>query len=54
MAERSFSKKVEMLAASEHDPIRGAVAFKSTVSNNLTSDARANLSCGGKTGGADG
>ena len=41
-----------MLAASVHYPIRGAVTFKSTVGTNVASDALANLSSGGVTGGA--
>ncbi len=40
------------LAASVHYPIRGAVAWKSTVGTNVASDALANLSSGGVTGGA--
>ncbi|MEX2321459.1 MAG: indolepyruvate ferredoxin oxidoreductase subunit alpha, partial [Saccharospirillum sp.] len=41
-----------MLAASVNYPIRGAVAWKSTVGTNVASDALANLSSGGVTGGA--
>jgi indolepyruvate ferredoxin oxidoreductase alpha subunit len=41
-----------MLAASVHYPIRGAVAFKSTVGTNVASDALANRASGGVTGGA--
>ncbi|MCT1476838.1 indolepyruvate ferredoxin oxidoreductase subunit alpha [Microbacterium sp. p3-SID336] len=41
-----------MLAASVHYPMRGAVTFKSTVGLNVASDALANLSSGGVTGGA--
>src|SRR6201994_4050818 len=41
-----------MLAASVHYPLRGAVTFKSTVGLNVASDALANLSSGGVTGGA--
>ncbi|MCZ0960739.1 indolepyruvate ferredoxin oxidoreductase subunit alpha [Paracoccus benzoatiresistens] len=41
-----------MLAASVNYPIRGAVAFKSTVGTNVASDALANLASGGVTGGA--
>ena len=41
-----------MLAASVHYPLRGAVTFKSTVGTNVASDALANLSSGGVTGGA--
>ena len=40
------------LAASVHYPLRGAVAFKSTVGTNVASDALANLASGGVTGGA--
>ena len=40
------------LAASVHYPLRGAVTFKSTVGTNVASDALANLSSGGVTGGA--
>src|SRR5881628_1389082 len=40
------------LAASVNYPLRGAVAFKSTVGTNVASDALANLSSGGVTGGA--
>ncbi|MEW5423415.1 thiamine pyrophosphate-dependent enzyme [Amorphus sp. 3PC139-8] len=40
------------LAASVHYPIRGAVTFKSPVGTNVASDALANLSSGGVTGGA--
>jgi len=40
------------LAASVHYPIRGAVAWKSTVGTNVASDAIANLASGGVTGGA--
>lgn len=41
-----------MLAASVHYPMRGAVAFKSTVGLNVASDALANLASGGVKGGA--
>jgi len=41
-----------MLAASVNYPLRGAVAFKSPVGTNVASDALANLSSGGVTGGA--
>lgn len=41
-----------MLAASVHYPLRGAVAFKSTVGLNVASDALANLASGGVKGGA--
>ncbi len=40
------------LAASVMYPIRGAATFKSTVGTNVASDALANLSSGGVTGGA--
>ena len=40
------------LAASVMYPIRGAVAFKSTVGTNVASDALANLASGGVKGGA--
>jgi indolepyruvate ferredoxin oxidoreductase, alpha subunit len=40
------------LSASVMYPIRGAVAFKSTVGTNVASDALANLASGGVTGGA--
>src|SRR5262245_59638410 len=40
------------LAASINYPLRGAVAFKSTVGTNVASDALANLASGGVTGGA--
>ena len=41
-----------MLAASVHYPIRGAVTFKGAVGVNVASDALANLSSSGVTGGA--
>lgn len=41
-----------MLAASVHQPLRGAVTFKSPVGTNVASDALANLASGGVTGGA--
>lgn len=41
-----------MLAASVHYPLRGAIAFKSTVGTNVASDALANLASGGVKGGA--
>ncbi|WP_418058762.1 thiamine pyrophosphate-dependent enzyme [Pimelobacter simplex] len=41
-----------MLAASVSYPLRGAITFKSTVGTNVASDALANLSSGGVTGGA--
>ena len=40
------------LAASVMYPVRGAVAWKSTVGTNVASDALANLASGGVTGGA--
>src|SRR5262252_5140039 len=40
------------LAASINYPLRGAVTFKSTVGTNVASDALANLSSSGVTGGA--
>ncbi|MCC3861559.1 indolepyruvate ferredoxin oxidoreductase subunit alpha [Pseudemcibacter aquimaris] len=41
-----------MLAASVNYPLRGAVTWKSTVGTNVASDALANVSSGGVTGGA--
>lgn len=41
-----------MLSASVMYPVRGAVTWKSTVGTNVASDALANLSSGGVTGGA--
>ncbi|MFM9883694.1 MAG: indolepyruvate ferredoxin oxidoreductase, partial [Burkholderiales bacterium] len=41
-----------MLGASINYPIRGAVAWKSTVGTNVASDALANLASAGVTGGA--
>jgi indolepyruvate ferredoxin oxidoreductase alpha subunit len=41
-----------MLGASVNYPLRGAVAWKSTVGTNVASDALANLASGGVTGGA--
>ena len=41
-----------MLAASVNYPLRGAVAWKSTVGTNVASDALANLASGGVNGGA--
>ena len=41
-----------MLAASVHYPMRGAVTFKGSVGVNVASDALANLSSSGVTGGA--
>jgi indolepyruvate ferredoxin oxidoreductase alpha subunit len=40
-----------MAAASVNYPLRGAITFKSTVGTNVASDALANLSSGGVTGG---
>lgn len=51
-ASASEATATAMLAASVHYPIRGAVTFKSTVGLNVASDALANLSSGGVTGGA--
>jgi indolepyruvate ferredoxin oxidoreductase alpha subunit len=51
-ANASEAAAAAMLAASVHYPIRGAVAFKSTVGTNVASDALANLASGGVTGGA--
>jgi indolepyruvate ferredoxin oxidoreductase, alpha subunit len=46
------STAAAMLSASVMYPLRGAVAWKSTVGTNVASDALANLSSGGVTGGA--
>jgi indolepyruvate ferredoxin oxidoreductase, alpha subunit len=51
-ASASEAAATAMLAASVHYPIRGAATFKSTVGLNVASDALANLSSGGVTGGA--
>ena len=51
-ANASESAASAMLAASVHQPIRGAVTFKAPVGINVASDALANLSSGGVTGGA--
>lgn len=51
-ASASEATATAMLAASVHYPIRGAATFKSTVGLNVASDALANLSSGGVTGGA--
>ena len=51
-ASASEAAATAMLAASVHYPIRGAVAFKSTVGTNVAADALANLASGGVTGGA--
>lgn len=46
------STAAAMLSASVMYPLRGAVAWKSTVGTNVASDALANLASGGVTGGA--
>ena len=51
-ANASEAAAAAMLAASVHYPIRGAVAFKGPVGVNVASDALANLSSSGVTGGA--
>jgi len=51
-ANASEAAATAMLAASVHYPIRGAVTFKGPVGANVASDALANLSSGGVTGGA--
>ena len=51
-ASASEAAAAATLAASVHYPIRGAVAWKSTVGTNVASDALANLASGGVTGGA--
>lgn len=51
-ANASESAAAAMLAASVHYPIRGAVTFKGPVGVNVASDALANLSSSGVTGGA--
>ena len=51
-AHASEAAACAMLAASVHYPIRGAVTFKAPVGINVASDALANLSSGGVTGGA--
>lgn len=51
-ANASEAAAAAMLAASVHYPIRGAVAFKGPVGVNVASDALANLSSAGVTGGA--
>ncbi len=51
-ANASESAAAAMLAASVHYPIRGAVTFKGPVGVNVASDAIANLSSSGVTGGA--
>ncbi|HVV92383.1 MAG TPA: indolepyruvate ferredoxin oxidoreductase subunit alpha [Hyphomicrobiales bacterium] len=51
-ASASEATATAMLAASVHYPIRGAATYKSAVGLNVGSDALANLSSGGVTGGA--
>ncbi len=51
-ANASEAAAAAMLAASVHYPIRGAVTFKGPVGVNVASDALANLSSSGVTGGA--
>ena len=51
-ANASEAAAAAMLAASVHYPIRGAVTFKGPVGVNVASDAIANLSSSGVTGGA--
>lgn len=51
-ANASEAAAAAMLAASVHYPIRGAVTFKGAVGVNVASDALANLSSSGVTGGA--
>jgi indolepyruvate ferredoxin oxidoreductase alpha subunit len=51
-ASASEAAAAAALAASVHYPIRGAATWKSTVGTNVASDALANLSSGGVTGGA--
>ncbi len=48
----SEATAASMLAASINYPMRGAVAWKSTVGTNVASDALANLASSGVTGGA--
>ncbi|HYH21805.1 MAG TPA: indolepyruvate ferredoxin oxidoreductase subunit alpha [Azospirillum sp.] len=48
----SEASAAAMLAASVNYPLRGAVAWKSTVGTNVASDALANLASGGVRGGA--
>ena len=50
-ASASEAAATAMLGASVHYPIRGAATFKSPVGLNVASDALANLSSGGVTGG---
>ncbi|GGO14713.1 indolepyruvate ferredoxin oxidoreductase subunit alpha [Iodidimonas muriae] len=51
-ASASEASAAAMLAASVNYPLRGAVTWKSTVGTNVASDALANVSSGGVTGGA--
>lgn len=51
-ANASEAAAAAMLAASVHYPMRGAVTFKGPVGVNVASDALANLSSSGVTGGA--
>ncbi|MDE0110754.1 MAG: indolepyruvate ferredoxin oxidoreductase subunit alpha, partial [Albidovulum sp.] len=51
-ANASEAAAAAMLAASVHYPIRGAVTFKGAVGVNVASDALANLSSAGVSGGA--
>ncbi len=51
-ANASEAAATAMLAASVHYPIRGAVTYKGPVGVNVASDALANLSSSGVTGGA--
>lgn len=51
-ANASEAAAAAMLAASVHYPIRGAVTFKGPVGVNVASDALANLTSSGVTGGA--
>lgn len=51
-ASASEAAAAAMLSTSMHYPIRGAATWKSTVGTNVASDALANLSSGGVTGGA--
>ena len=48
----SEASAAAMLAASVNYPLRGAVAWKSTVGTNVASDALANVSSAGVVGGA--
>ena len=51
-ASASEATAAAMLAASVNYPLRGAVAWKSTVGTNVASDALANVASGGVKGGA--